>query len=68
MKDHLAGSTPNLVSGTKETTYLPLDFIPVEMQVVLTPGRWLRRQSRFESDKPIITLITEHCGANALAS
>lgn len=65
-KDHLLVSVPNLVVALKRR-HTHLDPIPVELQVVLTPGRW-PVSKQFESDKPAITLITEHCGANALAS
>lgn len=49
-------------SSTKETAYLSLYPISVEMQVVLTPGR-LPVAKQYESGKLTIRLITEHCGA-----
>lgn len=47
--------------------YLPLDHHPSRDAGCLNPGRWPVAK-QFESDKPIITFVTEHCGANALAS
>lgn len=54
-------------SSTKETAYLFLYPISVEMQVVLTPYRYYPEQwpvaKQYESGKLTIRLIAEHCGA-----
>jgi len=63
MKDHILGSMLNSVVALKrQHTYLWTAL----QQRCLNPGRWPVAK-QFESEKPITTLITERCAANALA-